>query len=96
MKLKAGGKAIIIAVVIGLAGFGANKAGVFDSKPDVPAASASVMVRPGIDVDVPIQSPTREASVPQEAVKETEQAPQPIGDVSSNRGLAAVIGAGQK
>lgn len=35
MKIKAGGKVVLIAALIGLAGFGANKLGYFDTKPTV-------------------------------------------------------------
>lgn len=50
MKLKAGGKAVIIAAVVGAIGYGANKMGYFDSAPVV---ASSIPSNINIDVATP-------------------------------------------
>ena len=85
MKLKASGKAILIALVVGIVAVAINYSNLLEKKPE------------SIAVDTEqIESVTPPVQVKQETPNDETAEPVPTNDVSMNRGLSAVINQGKK
>lgn len=93
MKLKAGGKAIVIAAVVVVIGAVANQFGVFEKKAKPPV----VAIDDDIDVPPPVVTKLPHRELADEPVRVQEQpVASPKQDASANRGMAAVLAAGKK
>lgn len=105
MKLKAGGKAIVIALIVGVVGVGINMSGILDKKPQTEVAKveeAPTEARPKKEVNYaqPYNSPQFQTEVAEKIVEDVQEvvepAPQPQNSAAKNRGLNAVLGQGNK